>query len=50
MKIQFMQKNKPTPKQIWRETGKKNIRLINIFISKQPYESPIWTVEYEEAR
>ena len=50
MIVQFMQRSKPTTKQIWKGTGKQSITITRITMSRQPYELPIWTVEYEEVR
>ena len=47
MQIQFQQRNRPTPKQIWRVTGKKHIMITAISRARQPYELSIWTIYYD---
>ena len=50
MIVKFMQKSKPTVRQIWEATGRQNIQVTKVAVAKQPWELPIWTVEYTETR
>ena len=48
MIVTFQRKNQPSIKTIWEAAGKPaSMTILQIAKTKQPWELPYWTVEYE---